>query len=243
MSVLRAPIHDFLPKQPFKASDIVLRGHYQEHVVRVIPAIRRYSTTTTRGFVIENRETILNDNQSRTKEEEMTVREKDWTISEEDARPPKIILPILFFLAIGTSAFYVAAFMNNKTNDDMVQCIRLYPVVLENFNALFLSLPENDYLEKLQNRYDSINYGDTNVKWGDFTEAQLRSVKAKNDFLKANHFNFLDKIILQVSYLLGIPQISLAYQNIKVKITQFPDEIRVGLPIICTAAAVLVESN
>lgn len=205
--------------------------------------IKRYSTGNTSGSIIQNHQAVFYDEQIKKQEQNMTEKGKDSTISEKDTKPPKVLKPFLFFLTIGTSSFLVAAYLNDKRNEKLAQYIKANPLILEDLSTIMPFIADKEALDNLQQRYNLVNLGNPNARWGDLTEVQLRSVKTKIDYIHSCKYNLFNKLTEKVFSQLGVPGLdnfcTFIIAFIRGFVIAFPDEMRVGLPIVCSAAAIL----
>lgn len=94
------------------------------------------------------------------------IKYHEAIISKSDKR---VLQPILFFLAVGTISFALAARMTMKDTEDTIKKIKQDPNLVKDISKLFS--------EAIQKVFSKSNHGDVNAKWGNFNEWELREVK------------------------------------------------------------------
>lgn len=141
---------------------------------------RRWQSTDVHAIKnISRKQIIIKSLQGNDMKAEQEVQEKDETDLVHESEI-KIVQPILFFLAIGVTAFGFAAYMTMKETEDLVRMINENPDTFQIYSKV---IPEEmqEQLAKLhaamQENFAKIPYGNAIATWGNFNEAELRNIE------------------------------------------------------------------
>ncbi|PWN31713.1 uncharacterized protein FA14DRAFT_192785 [Meira miltonrushii] len=125
---------------------------------------------------------------------ELTNKEKEWTVSEEDAQKPKILRPVLFSIAVGVTAFAWAAYMTIKDNRTVALTVEREKYLdfpkrdfdKEEFTDNLFDFSEQEEVRLGVIAYFSKQSGAEDISWGDLNETQMRALR-KVVHLKDRH--------------------------------------------------------
>ncbi|PWN31708.1 uncharacterized protein FA14DRAFT_192781 [Meira miltonrushii] len=95
----------------------------------------------------------------------LTMQQKKWQLPESEAKPPKVIRPILFFVGIGAISILAAACWTVKKTGDMVENAEKLELLFPMFHQVYPLAPT----------------GSKEASWGRFNEEELRFLVHANE--------------------------------------------------------------
>lgn len=221
-SIARTPI---LPTKPLRQPQTIFESPIK---LFTIANLRSYATHKTQ--ISPEHETFAERlRQAEAAERNRVDQQEDWRIPESEAKPPKIIKPILYLFAVGTAAYLWAAWKTVKETKAIAKDIREGSDVFGDFTS-FLSARLS---------------GDDNGASGGISEAQLRS---------ASKHELAVRLGWRMQWLMGwcdqlyIPKgakqaIGSAYLSLADGYLNLPEDKFVTVPVLACTTAVFLALN